>query len=146
MNRFYSSRRKGKLERNSKGLVKKSGKTAGWEDRMVLVNFKDTFASSLWEDWHSLPSRCFHSTISIWPFHFSGLYHLLNAMEKCSIRGHWDPSSSQVLPSVCILITFSRVCIHPLSLSILPCYIEASDYFHCFTLLLKGWRGPPTFP
>ena len=61
---------------------------AGWEDPRVLANLNHT-ASSLRQDWPSLPCWCFLSTIPSWPFHFSGLDHLLNALKKCSIKGHF---------------------------------------------------------
>ena len=102
MERLHSSERKGKPGRNSKGLVKQTGRMAGWEDPRVLANLNHA-ASSLRQDWPSLPCWCFLSAIPSWPFIF--LVLIIYWMHGKNVQLE-DTSSSQIIPYLCILMYF----------------------------------------
>ena len=150
MNRLHS-RRKRQLERSSKELTKGTGKAEKWEDRIVLANLEKALVSSLWWNWHSLHSWCFHSTTPIWPFH---LFCSSSFIKESRVGFmHWknnvelgDYLSSRALWSIHILTTFSWVSTHTFSLRNLPHYIEVSVCFDCFTILRKGRKCPPHLP
>lgn len=93
MDRFYSTGKKGKLERNSKELAK----GAGQDEKTGFDNFRGICVFV--QDWRSLHSWCFHSPSLCGTFIFSCLYLLSNRVKEdtCTekvLNRELDPSSS----------------------------------------------------